>query len=168
MNPNINRVTYILFAVFWLFCFVFCPDTEAQVVGLIFEMQAYSTIKVSGSREDILIENGRREADCIRKKLIPFIDCEKPLNWIEVTASENIQLGVKLIPRNPCNSPQAAYLNTGNFNPSQALPLNDRGNVFVMNRDGRLIRDIAEYRRSLNIWLIVPPDEIEQIIIEYH
>ncbi len=90
------------------------------------------------------------------------------LQWLEIVASENVIVNVKIAFSEQRNNPSGAfYLNNGSTDPANAVPLNTRIVSFQIR--GKLIRNLPCYHSTtLSAFLGLPKDRSFDLNIEYH
>jgi hypothetical protein len=107
-------------------------------------------------------------ADNPGEKLLPFSFSNIPLDRIEISASENIELGVELITAGPDDKPEALFINNGTDNINDAVPFGGQRKVFAMDSGGLLIKDKQTGDRTLRAVILLSLLKMSEIIFEYH
>jgi hypothetical protein len=93
------------------------------------------------------------------------------LQWVRISAPENMQLIVEVENFNVLDGPvliQAAYLNDGTSNISNAILFNGTRAVFPILNNSRLIHRINGLPQNVSVWIGVPIGQTRQLTIDYN
>ncbi|MDD4226813.1 MAG: hypothetical protein PHU98_10550 [Mariniphaga sp.] len=85
----------------------------------------------------------------------------KPLNWLEITGNENVEIVVCFNHMN--DTARAFYINSGNFDLTQAVPFVHNTASFVLNGDSRYSGRSTFYKA----WIGILDDDWSCLTFEY-
>lgn len=168
VNPEamfIMNIRNLIICLAVLFQYFFCLPAGAQYIDLSLEILSKSSIRVI-ERAD----NRLREEAIIRDEEKPAhsFDTGQIFHWIEVTAMENVQFGVEVVPGSEEALSYTSYINNGNTDFSEAISFKGNRAVFTLSGSCNLLSQKNKNIITSGAWIIVPKGGIEQFIIEYY
>ena len=168
VNPEaifIMKTKNLIICLALLFQYFFCLPAGAQYIDLSLEILSKSRIRVIERADNRLLEKAKGRDE---EKPAQGFDTGQIFHWIEVTAMENVQFGVEVVPGSEWALACTSYINNGDAEFPEAISFKGNRAVFTLNSSRNPLSQKNKNIITSVAWIIVPKGGIEQFIIEYY